>query len=103
VAVQRILGESIVSERHAYNSTEPLYGPERDPSWREQAACKDTPTAVFFPPRGDPAGVARAQAVCARCPVQVACHEYAVSVKARFGVWGGKSGRERRSTIRRAS
>lgn len=87
---------------HAYMSTEPIYGPEKDPSWRERAACKDTPTEVFFPPRGDPAGVAEAQKVCAGCPVRRECYEYAVSTKARFGVWGGMSGRERR-TLGRAS
>lgn len=39
--------------------------------------------------------VVRARAVCARCPVRVACREYAVETGAPYGIWGGTTPKER--------
>ena len=41
-----------------------------------------------------------AKAICKKCPVIEECLEFAVERKERFGIWGGKSERERRA-IRR--
>lgn len=38
---------------------------------------------------------ARAKAVCARCPVQQECLDWALTVREPYGVWGGKSPGER--------
>lgn len=65
-----------------------------DRGWQERAACRDSDPGIFFPERGDNAAVAKA--VCLSCPVQAACLEYALVTFERFGVWGGKSERERR-------
>lgn len=57
--------------------------------------------AVFFQPdfaRGSAkrAQEAQAKAVCARCPVQHQCLDWAVTVNEPFGVWGGLSPEQRR-------
>jgi WhiB family redox-sensing transcriptional regulator len=59
-----------------------------------------TPDVDFFPERGQDARAA--QAVCARCPVSDECLEYALEKKIKDGIWGGKSGRDRRRLRARA-
>jgi len=63
-------------------------------TWQDKGACVGRPSAIFFPRRGENAS--RAKAVCAGCPVRDECLEYALANGERFGVWGGKSERERR-------
>lgn len=71
--------------------------------WRDQAACRDYPTSMFFPARGDNAGLAAAKAVCARCPVRDDCLEFSIVMGDRVGVWGGVTERTRqRKRIARA-
>lgn len=65
--------------------------PEVD--WQDEAACFDS-GVNFFPSRGDE--TAEAKAICARCPVRTDCLEYALNLNIRFGVWGGKSERQRK-------
>lgn len=70
--------------------------PEPEP-WRAQAACRGVNPDVFFPDKGQ--SVARARAICARCPVRDACLEYALAAGSNHvdvGVWGGTTTRERR-------
>lgn len=66
------------------------------PVWMTYAACADVDPELFFPRRGDNTTVANAKAVCADCPVRVTCLEYALVNAEKFGIWGGKSERERR-------
>jgi WhiB family redox-sensing transcriptional regulator len=62
--------------------------------WRRLAACRGTDRPdLFFPMR--PAGVRKAKAVCARCPVKDQCLQWAMDSRQNFGVWGGKSEKER--------
>lgn len=70
------------------------------PSWILQGACHDTDDAVFFLKKGG--STKTAKAICARCPVQAPCLDYAVTNGERYGIWGGKTERERRK-LRRAS
>ena len=64
------------------------------PAWRVHGACRDHPTVLFFPGRGEDAGPA--QEICAGCPVRDECLEWALTLPERFGVWGGMSERARR-------
>jgi WhiB family redox-sensing transcriptional regulator len=74
-------------------------GPTEEPSaWQTFAACTGVDPALFFPERG--AATREAKAVCATCPVREECLEYALEHGEKFGIWGGKSERERRQ-IRR--
>jgi len=75
------------------------------PAWFDQAACRDTPVAVFFPNQNeqrhaDTVDISRAKRICATCPVRSDCLAY--GLEERQGIWGGRSQRERR-IIRRAA
>jgi WhiB family redox-sensing transcriptional regulator len=67
--------------------------------WRAQAACAGEPADVFFPPEvagpGGGANYSRARLVCAACPVQDTCLEYALANHLAYGMWGGASPKER--------
>lgn len=64
------------------------------PEWITRAACRGTPTHIWFPPRGESA--AQAHAICATCPVIDECRTYALDNRERFGIWGDTSERQRR-------
>lgn len=63
--------------------------------WRDEALCAQTDPEAFYPEKG--ASTREAKKVCGRCPVQAACLEYALTTDQRFGVWGGRSARERQA------
>ena len=57
------------------------------------AACKGLGD-LFFGPDDESASKQnwrerRAKAICARCPIESACQEYAVTEVIRDGIWGG--------------
>lgn len=64
----------------------------REP-WQDQALCAQVDPEIFFP---DKSGSARqAKAICATCPVQTRCLEFALERNERYGVFGGMTERER--------
>ena len=65
--------------------------------WQEQAACAVEDNSLFFPKAG---GTHKARAICARCPVQGECLEYALTNHIAWGVWGGADTAERRAIAR---
>lgn len=62
--------------------------------WMADAICAQTDPEVFYPERGE--SIADAKRICLGCPVRETCLEWALEHKERFGVFGGKSERERR-------
>jgi WhiB family redox-sensing transcriptional regulator len=73
-------------------------------SWRAEAACRDVDAEIFFPVgmTGSALLVAEeAKAICARCPVRLACLEFALNANQQFGIWGGYDEEERRELRRR--
>jgi WhiB family transcriptional regulator, redox-sensing transcriptional regulator len=67
--------------------------------WRESAACRYADTELFFPIGTTGTAVPdieRAKAICASCPVQQACLEFALTTGQQFGIWGGRDEEERR-------
>lgn len=58
------------------------------------ALCRGA-TAFMYPSSAH--GVPAAKALCAGCPVRVACLEFALAHDERHGVWGGASERQRRA------
>lgn len=69
------------------------------PEWTARALCAQTDPDAFFPDKGG--STREAKAVCAGCEVQPECLAYALARRERFGIWGGKSERERRRLLRR--
>ncbi len=67
--------------------------------WRQDAACRDLDTSIFFPETDDEA--AAALAVCAACPVREACLEFALVTRQDDGVWGGMTETDRKRLRRR--
>jgi len=67
-------------------------------SWRQRAGCRGVDPDVFYPTSDEEAEAAKA--ICAVCPVNQPCLEYALSRRERDGVWGGATERERRRMIR---
>ncbi|WP_419918371.1 WhiB family transcriptional regulator [Candidatus Poriferisocius sp.] len=70
-------------------------------SWMAYGKCAGKSTRDFFPSTG--LGVEKARKVCQECLVQEACLNYALSNRIRYGVWGGRSERERRRLLRRSA
>lgn len=62
--------------------------------WTAEALCAQVGAELFFVDKGE--NPQPAKDVCALCPVRRECLEYALSNDERFGVWGGKTERERR-------
>lgn len=73
--------------------------------WQHRAACRDEDPELFFPVSDVGPGarqVARAKAVCARCPVRSQCLRHALDNGLDHGVFGGTTERERRELVRRS-
>lgn len=49
---------------------------------------------LWFPERGEL--TTAAQEICAACPVQQDCLDYALTTVQKNGIWGGRSERQRR-------
>lgn len=67
-------------------------------TWMDDAACAGHDPEVFFPVSESGAGllqIARAKDICARCPVEEACLDWALRTNQPDGVWGGMSTVER--------
>lgn len=74
-------------------------------TWQSQARCRGEDPELFYPVSTDPLEAKPAQQVCAQCPVQLQCHDYAQDTNQRYGVWGGRTPEqllhERRTHVRR--
>ncbi len=66
--------------------------------WVVFSACRDKDADLFFPETATQER--RALAICATCPVQTECLEYALEADVRYGVWGGMSEKQRRRLAR---
>ncbi|MCA1832008.1 MAG: WhiB family transcriptional regulator [Actinomycetota bacterium] len=62
-------------------------------SWQSRAACRGVDADVFFPAADEDPVVAKA--VCAQCPVRIACLGFAIEHAEKYGIWGGLTERER--------
>ena len=74
-------------------------------NWRDEAACRDADTDLFFGPAAEFVTArqqreAEAKAICAGCPVRLECLAYALDSGEAYGVWGGATEDERRAMRR---
>jgi WhiB family redox-sensing transcriptional regulator len=73
------------------------------PSWRDEASCRHAAPELFFPAgTTGPAlsEIEEAKKVCAVCPVQPQCLEFALRTRQEFGIWGGTTEEERRLLLK---
>lgn len=65
-------------------------------TWQRRAACRrpGVDPDWFHPDRGQPNRDAKR--VCATCPVQAECLDWALDTDQRWGIYGGLTERERR-------
>jgi hypothetical protein len=76
---------------------------KRKPDWRDDAACREEDSEAFFANSATSEGklaIQHAKSICARCPSQVQCGQWALETRQAYGVWGGLSEDERRRTLR---
>jgi WhiB family redox-sensing transcriptional regulator len=75
--------------------------PDDPLAWQDDALCAQVSQEMFFPEKG---GSTRdAKRICESCNVKAQCLAYAQATEERFGIWGGKSERERRALRKAAS
>lgn len=73
--------------------------------WQMRAACRGPESALFFPPTYSErreereAREAKAKSICAVCPVQRECLDYALTIREPHGIWGGLNEHERRELL----
>lgn len=86
-----------LSERHVQRflsmSKPQLTEMRRNQAWREDAACRDSDTELFFPNSVGPKAARqkrRAIAICRSCPVIEQCREAALANFENHGVWAGE-------------
>lgn len=65
--------------------------------WVQDAACAETDPEIFFPEKGG--STREAKRVCRGCSVTAECLAFALRRNERYGIFGGKSERERRREI----
>lgn len=65
--------------------------------WRRRAACAAHDPELWF--SRDPAGQARAAAICRSCPVRVRCQQWADDQGEIHGAWGGETQQARRERL----
>lgn len=74
-----------------------------DKSWQDFANCLEADPDLFFPERG--ASTSEAKEICRGCTVREDCLEFSLNYwytlpDTKFGIWGGKTERERRDILR---
>ena len=70
-----------------------------NPRWEDDAACMSVDPDLWFTEKGG--ATRQAKRICKTCEIRPVCLEYALEHKERYGVWGGKSERERRAILKR--
>lgn len=77
------------------------------PGWQRLAACRGEDAGYYFAPsyfekrREKLAREAVAKRICAACPVQQRCLDFALATRETHGVWGGLNETERRAILKR--
>ena len=69
--------------------------------WMERSACLDVDPELFYPDQGAHSQSRAARKICAQCPVNADCLDYALAHHELYGIWGGMGLRERQAEARR--
>lgn len=68
-------------------------------TWRQHAACLFADQDLFFVARGE--SNYEAKQMCYSCPVRRECLSYALVTFQKYGIWGGRSSRDRQKIRRK--
>lgn len=83
-----------------------MIGAGHDAPWMRDALCVQVDPEMFYPAPGRPDHAVTAKALCRSCDVWAKCLIYALDYensrdfKARWGIWGGTTPREREQLVR---
>ena len=69
------------------------------PGWRAESGCREYPTRWWF--AGDHRETLLARSICAACPVEGACLDFALTRPDILGIWAATTAAERAATRRR--
>jgi WhiB family transcriptional regulator, redox-sensing transcriptional regulator len=67
-----------------------------DIDWQAQSICRGYDPETFWPLSDSAEAAEPAKAICGRCPVEARCLAWAVGTGEEFGIFGGRTARERR-------
>lgn len=80
---------------------------EQAQDWMAEGSCAEVAVGPgndpWFAERGQSGSTALAQRICARCPVQARCLEFALDGRIEWGVWGATTPWQRRRMRRGAA
>jgi WhiB family redox-sensing transcriptional regulator len=88
-----LVGATRIGSVNARNANMSAFESDNAVVWMADTACEGMDVNVFILDKGDSA--AEAKKTCADCPVRAQCLAWALEHDERFGVWGGKTARER--------
>jgi WhiB family redox-sensing transcriptional regulator len=73
-------------------------------AWMRDGLCRDRNSELWFPwSESFHDDVVLAKRVCAACPVRSACLDFALRHREGWGIWGGKTTKERARLLRDGS
>ena len=71
--------------------------------WADKAACKHTPSEIFYPDGSDKETdnhrEAVAKSICKKCPVAAECLMHAIEKEENYGIWGSFAPKDRRNLL----
>lgn len=76
-----------------YTTTTPDNREDDPEAWKDEALCAEVGGDMFFPEKGG--SIRDAKKICESCDVRAQCLQYALDNHEDFGIWGGKSPRQR--------
>ena len=72
---------------------------DKDTRWMDHAKCHMEDGITWFPEQGQRNLTTEAKKFCADCPVRQRCLDWALDNEIMYGVWGGRSPKERERTL----
>lgn len=84
-----------------WSKTVPI-APERPDEWRKRASCRDHDPELWWPVGPNATTATReAKRICRACPVSGDCLTEALRTHEGYGIWGGKTPKERDALAKR--
>lgn len=72
---------------------------DNDTDWMRNSKCHPDDGITWFPEQGQRHLTIQAKKFCADCPVKQRCLDWALNNEIMYGVWGGRSPKERETNL----